>query len=649
VPKPVPDYLLSVPERVLRSATALAAGLLRETGDVAIPTFIRRSRLYQNLVDSTLRFLIERVGEVEGTYTPSDGQLAEDFLLRRTAGNGLELIGLLTFRASPVWVMAALADVSGAGRQLIREITSELKKEGLLDSNENFDTVEQMLDGLERASARIAEACNTPPLDVKTLRGELVAIRKEIASIPAPGLPSASAVWASWRELQAEATSQQRSVFELSSLMALSAVSRVPEHLLWLGKSAALASRRTGEVFAGAVLDHYRQALREIHETGYGRYWYREFRPYLKAAALQFSPKRKSLTQKLLSRRSVSLFLLALLPALQAEIRIPAADLRAHVEFLSSDLMEGRATPSQGLNMAGEYIAVQFRRAGLEPLSDGTYFQVASEGHRNVIGLVRGSDEQLRDTYVLVTAHYDHSGVRAKGEGDLILNGANDNASGVATMLEIADALAGARPRRSIVFIAYYGEELGMLGSRYYKTNPVFPVDATVAQINFEQTGRTDDDEGSNVRTLNVSGFDYSEVASILREAASPHGVAVIKREKWSDDAFRRSDNEALAELGIPAHTVSVSYKFPDYHRPGDEWHKLDYDNMAQVSEAGAAGVLAIANRTERPAWYGAKPPVTARKPAVSKAAKPAASKTVKPGAARKAPAAKTATKTRTE
>src|SRR5437762_13154571 len=108
------NFLLSLPERALRSATALAGGLLREVGDVAIPKTIRRSQLYRNLVEATLRFLIEQVGQVKDVY-PGEEKLSESFLVRRAAGNGIELIGILAFRASPVWVLAALADASGAG------------------------------------------------------------------------------------------------------------------------------------------------------------------------------------------------------------------------------------------------------------------------------------------------------------------------------------------------------------------------------------------------------------------------------------------------------------------------------------------------------------------------------------------------------
>ena len=156
------NFLLSLPERGVRSVTALAGGVLRELGEVSIPQTIRRSQLYRNLVEATLRFLIEQVGQVKGVY-PDEEKLSKDFLLRRAAGNGVELIGILAFRASPVWVLAALADASGAGRYLIREITTSLQEEGLLDRTAKFTTVDEMLDGLEASAGRLAAGAIIPP------------------------------------------------------------------------------------------------------------------------------------------------------------------------------------------------------------------------------------------------------------------------------------------------------------------------------------------------------------------------------------------------------------------------------------------------------------------------------------------------------
>ena len=429
--------------------------------------------------------------------------------------------------------------------------------------------------------------------------------------------------------------------------------------------------------------------------------------------------------------------------AAQVQPKVTANDLKADVSFLASDALEGRGTPSKGLDIAAEYIAAEFRRAGLEPAGDDGYFQTADfnsvsrnpEGveltleiggrkikvdrssmavmepgavnledvpmvvmtdasqdigdkpvmvnsprmrslgnwhtplvvvmaqapgaraggapvlrpvsaqaaapvlmvwdaavrealaagaadikvsaHipapvaqppvklRNVIGVLRGSDPALEDTYLVLTAHYDHLGVRGTGEGDHIYNGANDDASGTSSVVEIAKALASLaqRPRRSIVFMTLFGEELGELGSRYYCQHPVFPLAKTVAEINLEQLGRTDDTEGPRLLQFNLTGFDYTDIAAFLSKAGEETGIRVVKHEQNSDSFFGRSDNAAFADAGVPSTTLSVSYIYPDYHRPGDEWPKLDYDNMAKVDGAVALGVFRIADSAEAPQW----------------------------------------------
>src|SRR5438477_4429198 len=141
-PRPY-KYVLSLPERVVRSLAALCGGLLREIGNVALPASVRRTTLYRTMVEVTLRFLIEEVGQVEGVY-PYPDRLAQNFLLQRTASHGIEFLGILAFRASPVWVLAALADITGGGHKLIHEISQALKEEGLLDRTMRFERVDQV-------------------------------------------------------------------------------------------------------------------------------------------------------------------------------------------------------------------------------------------------------------------------------------------------------------------------------------------------------------------------------------------------------------------------------------------------------------------------------------------------------------------------
>jgi hypothetical protein len=291
--------VLSLPERAVRSLSALSGGLLREIGNVALPASVRRTTLYRTMVEVALRFMIEEVGEVEGVY-PTENRLAENFLLKRTASHGIELLGILAFHASPIWILAALADATGGGRKLIQEISQALKEEGLLEPGATFETMDQMLDGLETTSEHLAVTLNMPPVRVATLRQEWTRLKEELAAIPPRNVPRLERLESLWAELSTAAKQQHRSVFTLSSAMALSAVSHLPSNVFWLSKAARSAARRTGKVLGEAILDHYTGTLADISSTGFGAYWAREFRPYLRGAAEQFAPGHQSLTERLL-------------------------------------------------------------------------------------------------------------------------------------------------------------------------------------------------------------------------------------------------------------------------------------------------------------------------------------------------------------
>ena len=295
--------------------------------------------------------------------------------------------------------------------------------------------------------------------------------------------------------------------------------------------------------------------------------------------------------------------------------RVDADSLKSHVSFLASDALEGRATPSKGLDLAAEYIASQYRRAGLEPAGDDGYFQTtevrASRNDasmakvRNVVGILRGTDPTLKATAVVVSGHYDHVGMRPSttpGE-DVIFNGANDDASGTAGVIELAYALKGYKPKRSIVFVCFYGEERGLLGSRFYGSHPVVPAKDTVAMVNLEQIGRTDDLEGARVAGGSLTGYDFSDVGLIMTAAGAATGVKVDKHPQNSDSFFGRSDNQAMADLGVPAHTLCTAFNYPDYHKAGDHWDKLDYPNMEKVVKMVGLTVMSIADSAKRPQW----------------------------------------------
>ncbi len=441
--------------------------------------------------------------------------------------------------------------------------------------------------------------------------------------------------------------------------------------------------------------------------------------------------------------------------------RVPAAintisanSLRGNLSFIASDLLEGRYTPSPGLDLAAEYIAAQFRRAGLAPAGDDGYFQTgsyvirepnwnqfdlkldsggkdipvdkgdiyprltsaidldnaavirfdpqtnmadlqgkvvllelltgqpkfaafarslreldkvkpalilvvgASAGRfasrsqlteageskeaanmiavrgtpligdtlhlslhaeaplertvklRNVIAVLPGSDPILKDSYVLLTAHYDHIGTKPSAVGDKIYNGANDDGSGTVSVIEIGSALARLRtkPKRSIVFMTFYGEEIGGFGSRYYAAHPVFPIEKTIADVNLEQIGRTDSTEGPQIANATITGFTFSSLPATFQAAGALTGIKIYNNLKNGDAYFSRSDNQALANLGVPAHSLSTAFDYPDYHGLGDHWEKIDYDNMAKVDRMIALGLVMLANSPTGPKWNAANP-----------------------------------------
>jgi hypothetical protein len=293
--------------------------------------------------------------------------------------------------------------------------------------------------------------------------------------------------------------------------------------------------------------------------------------------------------------------------------RISVESMRKDLHYLASDELEGRATPSKGLDLAADYIAAQFKAAGVSPAVGTSYFQMSEVKEsrtsdkmvpvRNVIGVLHGTDPELKDSYILVSAHYDHVGKREGLEGDNIWNGANDDASGTVSVIELARALAKYKPKRTIVFACWYGEERGLLGSRFYGENPIFPLQKTIAMVNLEQVGRTDDTEGPRVAGASMTGQDYSDVGFVFQAAGKEVGVTVEKHAQFSDAFFGRSDNQALADAGIPAHTICTAFEFPDYHKATDHADKIDYENMAKVGKMVALGLMALADSPTAPKW----------------------------------------------
>lgn len=299
----------------------------------------------------------------------------------------------------------------------------------------------------------------------------------------------------------------------------------------------------------------------------------------------------------------------------------PAATLLNDVKFLASDSLQGRLTGTAGADSAAAYIARRFKQAGLRPTPQGWYqtFTVsggAPAAHgagiggatgKNVIGVLPGKDGKLRDEIVIVGAHYDHLGPGKFGSLDpdstgMVHNGADDNASGTAALFHIAQQLKKSPPARTVVFIAFSGEEAGLLGSAYYVRQPVYPLSATYAMVNMDMVGRLRNDR------LLVYGSETARELPALLD--SLNGIARFDM-KTTGDGWGRSDQSSFYGAGKPVlHLFTDLHE--DYHRTTDDWEKINADGLARVADFTASIVRTLASRREPLTFVNAPPPQTA-------------------------------------
>ena len=314
--------------------------------------------------------------------------------------------------------------------------------------------------------------------------------------------------------------------------------------------------------------------------------------------------------------------------------------------ILAADSMEGRMTGSRGGERAARWIEQQYKAAGLTPAGDsGTFRQHiplrAAQGigavpgtrvrpapvaswaawdslpteqrmrTQNIAGMIRGSDPALRDEVVLVTAHYDHIGIGAPVGGDSINNGADDDASGNIALIEMARALAkGPRPKRTILFMAITGEEVGGFGTRWYIAHPLLPLEKTVVDLNVEMIAHADSLAGGFGKAW-LTGYERSTMGDLLAD----NGIALVPDPRPGQRFFERSDNVAFARIGIPAHSISTFNLATPYHNPKDEVSTIDAPHMAQVISATARALRLLADGP-RPEWHpGGKPEAPAPRP----------------------------------
>lgn len=292
-------------------------------------------------------------------------------------------------------------------------------------------------------------------------------------------------------------------------------------------------------------------------------------------------------------------------------------ELRSHLTIVASDEMEGRNTGTEGQKKAGRYLIEQHQKNGLTfpPNASSFYQKVPSEfmkkgfspkliDSENIWTFIEGSE--YPDEIVVVSAHYDHVGIK----NDEIYNGADDDGSGTVALLEIAQAFQMAKkdgfaPKRSILILHVTGEEHGLHGSRFYSENPLFPLKNTVADVNIDMIGRHDDLHKESNNYIYLIGSDYlsTDLYNVCEEVNKKY-INLALDYKYNDKKdpnrfYYRSDHYNFAKNGIPS-VFLFSGVHADYHKPGDDVEKIEFDALAKRTQLAFTIAWEIANREKR-------------------------------------------------
>lgn len=290
--------------------------------------------------------------------------------------------------------------------------------------------------------------------------------------------------------------------------------------------------------------------------------------------------------------------------------------LKEILNYIASDDLEGRCAGSEGETKATEFYAHIFKAAGLKPMGDidekgeATFFQSvkfsSKKKGRNVIGLLEGSDEKLKEEVVIIGGHHDHLGKvgdipmaqlgKKDGEDD-IFNGADDNASGSATVAALAIAFGKAKlkPKRSILFMTFTAEEWGLIGSSYYVKHPAIPLEKTVAMINLDMVGRNPD------KPCGLQGFGSDKsglLEQFIKEAAEETGLKV-KLLGTVEKSGGDSDHSSFIKGGIPS-VFFFTGPHKEYHKVGDEADKISFERIEAIGKTVMRLTWKLANAIEK-------------------------------------------------
>jgi len=292
-------YVLSLPERAVRSLAASVGGLSRLLTDQLFPSALRRSTSYRVFLGNAQRFLIESLGQVQGAYPAETGTPAgPEYVKRKLVGNAVEAAGMFAMHISPLWIFAVASDVLAGSKLYLHRLSDELKRRGLLEQSDQPETLDALLEGLQKTTQASARVFDLPPLsasELARLRDELVAGVTRMFEPVEDLLPRFDRIWGQMQQL---ARQEDGSLEAIGGLLSLG-VARAAK---WSTDGISAIGQTTAGLLGEALLDDYRRSLEQIARKGYWGYLQEFAKPYLAAVADHFDPDHPTWTETVLKR-----------------------------------------------------------------------------------------------------------------------------------------------------------------------------------------------------------------------------------------------------------------------------------------------------------------------------------------------------------
>ena len=286
-------YGLSLPERALRGAAGVLGGTLRESAHVLLPDAVRNAKTYRTFIGQMLDFMAEDMGGAAPTPAGVRGDRVDQFVARKSVGNFVEVVSLATLHLSPMLLLAIVSDMAYGSQAYLRELAEELERQGVVEDAAAIAEVDDLLDQVAAASERTATAFDTPPLSAEALRETVQETRESLAAVDVRKLLPERDLADLWDAMQAAASRAEVSAFTVSGLMTLGTLDKIGK----AGTGALSTVRAAGTLLDRNVLSHYRGVLADIEDRGFYASLAAASRPYLDAAAQNFSWQQRTVTE----------------------------------------------------------------------------------------------------------------------------------------------------------------------------------------------------------------------------------------------------------------------------------------------------------------------------------------------------------------